>query len=159
MWEQYLVMNDQDKRSAQIYNEDKCKYVLESISGATLKFCLIPATNSKRSNRPAFCPHARRADLVRKQTLVPQKFFQRHQHWPVLSGRWPCRWFRYSTMVTETILSPRLIALTTSMSEVRPKTVCTPSSQGVATWVMKNWLPPVSLPAWAIESVPGVCFC
>ena len=39
---------------------------------------------------------------------------------------------------------------------IRPKTVCFPSSQGAASVVtMKNWLPFVSGPAFAIASAPG----
>ena len=46
--------------------------------------------------------------------------------------------------------------LTTSMpSRTRPKTTCLPSSHGVSAVVMKNWLPFVFGPAFAIDSVPG----
>ena len=38
-----------------------------------------------------------------------------------------------------------------------PNTVWTLSRCGWGACVIKNWLPPVSLPAWAMESVPVVC--
>ena len=37
-----------------------------------------------------------------------------------------------------------------------PKMLCFPSSQGVGTWVIKNWEPLVLAPALAIESTPGL---
>ena len=45
-----------------------------------------------------------------------------------------------SLIVTFSILSPCLMESTTfwPSSSTRPKTECLPSSQGVATWVMKN---------------------
>ena len=60
-------------------------------------------------------------------------------------------------MVTFSILSPCLIALTTFCvsSITRPKTECLPSSQGVATCVMKNCEPLVFGPELAIDSTPG----
>ena len=43
--------------------------------------------------------------------------------------------------------------------EMRPKTVCLPSSHGTGASVMKNWLPFVLGPALAIERMPApVCF-
>ncbi len=40
-----------------------------------------------------------------------------------------------------------------------PKIACFPSSQGVGAKVMKNWLPPVFGPEFAIESIPfALCF-
>ena len=61
-----------------------------------------------------------------------------------------------SVTVTLTILSPCLIASTTSWPSITwPKTECLPSSQGVATCVMKNCEPLVFGPALAIESTPG----
>src|SRR5205823_13830967 len=46
------------------------------------------------------------------------------------------------------------IAFTTSMPLVTcPNTVWTPSRWRCGEWQMKNWLPPVSFPAWAMESV------
>src|SRR5438093_10663748 len=48
------------------------------------------------------------------------------------------------------------IALTTSMPSITwPKTVCLRSRWAWGEWQMKNWLPPVSLPAWAMERVPA----
>ena len=49
---------------------------------------------------------------------------------------------------------------TTSIPSVtRPKTVCLPSSQGQASAVtMKNWLPFVFGPAFAIASAPRTTF-
>src|ERR1041384_7055610 len=50
------------------------------------------------------------------------------------------------------------ISLTTSMPAVTcPNTVCLRSRCGWGEWQMKNWLPPVSLPACAMESVPATC--
>src|SRR5205085_4266268 len=65
-----------------------------------------------------------------------------------------------SPIDTFSILSPCLIAFTTSCPSItRPKTLCLPSSHGVATWVMKNCEPLVFGPALAIERMPGpVCF-
>src|SRR5437879_950512 len=40
-----------------------------------------------------------------------------------------------------------------------PNTVWTPSRWGWGAWQMKNWLPPVSLPACAMASVPAMCLC
>ena len=40
-----------------------------------------------------------------------------------------------------------------------PNTVCTWSRCGCGVWQMKNWLPPVSLPACAMDSVPATCLC
>src|SRR5690242_962854 len=53
------------------------------------------------------------------------------------------------------------IASTTSIpSSTRPKAVCLPSSHGVASAVtMKNWLPFVFGPAFAIASVPRTIGC
>merc|ERR1711920_188479 len=49
------------------------------------------------------------------------------------------------------------IAFTTSIpSRTSPKTTCFPSRCEVTTVVMKNWLPLVSLPAFAIERRPGL---
>src|SRR5438477_1344261 len=65
-----------------------------------------------------------------------------------------------SSIVTELILSPCLIELTTAWdagSRTWPKTVCLPSSQSVATWVMKNWEPLVLGPALAMEREPVLC--
>ena len=60
--------------------------------------------------------------------------------------------------MTESIRSFFRIAFTTSMpSRTWPKTVCFPSRWGWGEWQMKNWLPPVFFPAWAIESVPATC--
>src|SRR5579883_281446 len=66
---------------------------------------------------------------------------------------------RYSSaIVTLLSISPCLIAFTTSWPlRTWPKTVCFPSSQSVTTWVMKNWLPLVFGPAFAIDSVPIWC--
>ena len=59
-------------------------------------------------------------------------------------------------MVMELILSPFSILFTTSMPLMTfPKTVCLLSSQEVALWVIKNWLPLVPGPALAIERIPG----
>src|SRR5215213_8040293 len=53
--------------------------------------------------------------------------------------------------------SRSLIAPTTSMpSTTSPKTACLSSSQGVATYVMKNCDPPVFGPALAMERMPGL---
>src|SRR5205814_1452482 len=50
------------------------------------------------------------------------------------------------------------ILFTTSMPLVTcPNTVWTPSRWRCGAWQMKNWLPPVSFPAWAMESVPATC--
>ena len=53
------------------------------------------------------------------------------------------------------------IASTVSMPDVmRPNTVCLPSSQGAASVVtMKNWLPFVSGPRFAIASAPRSILC
>jgi len=44
---------------------------------------------------------------------------------------------------------------TSHPDSICPKIVCTPSSQGVATSVMKNWLSCVSGPELAIATTPG----
>src|SRR5204863_4637222 len=49
----------------------------------------------------------------------------------------------------------RAIFLTRSSSLHLPKIVCLPLSQSGAVSVMKNWLPLVDGPAFAIASVPG----
>src|SRR4029077_12628866 len=60
----------------------------------------------------------------------------------------------------ELTLSFCLILFTTSIPFVTcPKTVCTPSRWLCGAWQMKNWLPPVSLPACAIDNVPATCLC
>src|SRR5690606_10701383 len=61
------------------------------------------------------------------------------------------------SMAIRSILSPACTAFTTAWSaspSTSPKTVWRPSSQGVATWVMKNWLPLVPGPALAMDSLP-----
>ena len=47
---------------------------------------------------------------------------------------------------------------TSTPSETLPKTTCLPSSQLVLAVVMKNWLPLVLGPAFAIEMQKGSCF-
>src|SRR6185437_2469865 len=66
------------------------------------------------------------------------------------------------SIVILSMVSPWRIALTTfwsSAGATSPRVVCLPSSQGVGTWVMKNWLPLVPGPALAIDTLPGAsCF-
>src|SRR6266566_429822 len=65
----------------------------------------------------------------------------------------------YETRIEVTSSFP-LMALTTSIPLVTcPNTVCTPSRCRWGEWQMKNWLPPVSLPACAMDSVPATCLC
>src|SRR5690606_20249412 len=59
------------------------------------------------------------------------------------------------SMVTLRMWSPCSTLSTASMpSTTLPNTVCLPSSQGVATWVMKNWPPLVFGPALPMDSTP-----
>ena len=61
----------------------------------------------------------------------------------------------FSSIVTLSSVSPCWIAFTTSCPvDTWPKTVCLPLSQSVAIWVMKNWLPFVFGPAFAIDNEP-----
>src|SRR3954463_11229128 len=63
-----------------------------------------------------------------------------------------------SSIVTDFSVSPCLTALTMSWPDLTcPNTVCLPSNQSVTTCVMKNWLPFVLGPAFAIDSEPTLC--
>ena len=68
---------------------------------------------------------------------------------------------RHRRAAVARVRSAREIASTTSMPSVtRPNTVCLPSSQGAASAVtMKNWLPFVFGPAFAIASAPRSTLC
>src|SRR3954447_2295782 len=79
--------------------------------------------------------------------------------WLLISG--PLRGSYSSCTVTFSILSPWRTAFTTFwvFSMTSPKIECLLSSQGVATWVMKNCDPLELGPELAIERTPGpLCF-
>ena len=66
--------------------------------------------------------------------------------------------FRAFEAVNRTIRSPWRIAFTTSCPfTTLPNTVCLPSRWGWGEWVMKNWLPFVFGPAFAMEMTPVSC--
>lgn len=62
---------------------------------------------------------------------------------------------RPSQISTLSMTSPGRMRSTTSIPAATwPKMVYPPSRCGVGTWVMKNWLPPVSFPESAIPTAP-----
>ena len=71
-----------------------------------------------------------------------------HNHFPFLL-------IPYASHIWTSILVSNYKSIHTMPSKTLPKTTCRPSSHEVWTVVRKNWLPLVSLPAFAMESQPA----